>query len=247
MSGTRSRFLKAPATEVLVVAHGQPSKPAPSEQALSALSALLAAQLPDWTVFSATLASPNSLECAMEKLSDGALVYPFFMADGWFVRHALPGRLKDRNFEVLPPLGLEAALPSLAAQMVADRVIQLGWPIKSTQVCLAAHGSARSNMAANAALSFAKRLERLLPFGKIETGFIEQAPFVQDVLRNSVKHTLCVPFLACDGDHFRIDVAEALGASGYSGDVLPVFGHYAGLPEMIAESLKLKSWERIAA
>ena len=45
----------------LIVAHGQPSDPAPAEMELAAIAAAVAAHLPNWNITSATLAYANSL------------------------------------------------------------------------------------------------------------------------------------------------------------------------------------------
>ena len=58
MSGTRSPFRTEQATDrqALIVAHGNPSDPAPQEAALSRLAAQVAKQLPGWGLRGATLA-----------------------------------------------------------------------------------------------------------------------------------------------------------------------------------------------
>ena len=76
----------APLLNALIVAHGQPSDPAPAEAALAALAARVQAHLPARSVGSATLAAPGALETALNRLAPGGAVYPFFMADGIFVR-----------------------------------------------------------------------------------------------------------------------------------------------------------------
>ena len=45
----------------LIVAHGQPSDPAPAAAALEALAVRVAAHLPGWQVDAATLAQPGRL------------------------------------------------------------------------------------------------------------------------------------------------------------------------------------------
>ena len=72
----------------LIVAHGQPSDPAPAEADLAVLAAAIAAQLPDWQISSATLADPDALARAIT--GPFGLVYPMFMAGGWFPTVELP-------------------------------------------------------------------------------------------------------------------------------------------------------------
>ncbi len=77
---------------VLLVAHGQPSDPAPAEAEVAGLAGKVAAALPGWDVGSATLAAPEALQRALQG-ANAPLVFPLFMADGWFTRTALPDRL----------------------------------------------------------------------------------------------------------------------------------------------------------
>ena len=66
----------------LIVAHGQPGEPAPQQAAVEALAARVAGHLPDARVQGATLAMPGALAAA----DDATLIYPLFMATGWFTR-----------------------------------------------------------------------------------------------------------------------------------------------------------------
>ncbi len=87
---------------------------------MRALAAAVAARLPGWRIRGATLASRGTLEAALADLGPGpAMVYPHFMADGWFVRRQLPRRLGEAGHpaaRVLPPFGVDtataAALPA---------------------------------------------------------------------------------------------------------------------------------------
>jgi len=86
----------------LIVAHGQPSDPDPAEAALARLAAEVAARLPaGWQVDSATLAAPAALEAALTR-GGGAplLIYPMFIADGWFTQVNLPARIRAAGIEL---------------------------------------------------------------------------------------------------------------------------------------------------
>ncbi len=92
----------------LIVAHGQPSDPDGPEAEIAALAARVARFLPGWQVGSATLAGIGTLDAAVRRLG-APLVFPFFMADGWFIRVNLPRRLAAAGAEgltVLTPFGI---------------------------------------------------------------------------------------------------------------------------------------------
>ncbi|WP_372887756.1 CbiX/SirB N-terminal domain-containing protein [Shimia sp.] len=247
MSGTRSHSRKAPATEALIVAHGQPSDPAPAEAALARLRDRVQAHLPELRLGSATMANGSRLEEQLATLPEGGLVYPLFMANGWFVRTALRRRIGERPLRVLPPLGLDPELPALAAGLLKAALDAGGLEAEKTQLMIAAHGSAHGHAAAEAALAFARRLDGLLPFARVSTGFVEQAPRLPDLSREINAPCLCLPFFAMDGDHMKEDVRQDMAAAGFAGEILPALGTGAGVPELIATALRNAHFEKEAA
>ena len=101
------------------VAHGQPGDPSALQPDLERLAAAVTAQLDGIRVAGATLACPRSLA----RLRGIGAVYPLFMADGWFVRSEMPRRLAAagvEGFAVLPPLGLDPALPGIGAEVARE-------------------------------------------------------------------------------------------------------------------------------
>ncbi|AMY69098.1 CbiX/SirB N-terminal domain-containing protein [Frigidibacter mobilis] len=93
------------AQRALIVAHGQPSDPGPAEAALAEFAARVAECLPgDWTVGAATLAAPGALEAALAPAGNEAaplLIYPMFIADGWFTQVNLPSRIREAGLEII--------------------------------------------------------------------------------------------------------------------------------------------------
>lgn len=226
---------KTAARTAILTAHGQPSAPVPPEEALARTAAAVSAFLPGWEIRSATLASPGRLE---EVMQDGAVIYPFFMARGWFTAKVLPGRLEGRRYRMAEPFGLSAGLPGLVAEAVQGEAADRGWRLSETRLLLAAHGSARGPKAAEAAESFAQRLAPLLPGCALSLGYVEQAPTIEDAARPLPAQTLCLPFFAQAGDHVTGDIPEALEAAGYEGAVMPVTGALPGVPALIAEAIR---------
>ena len=106
----------------IIVAHGQPSDPAPAEAEIAALATSVAAHLPGWDIRSATLAAPGALDRAVAGLT-APLIFPFFIADGWFIRTALPDRLAKAGVSdatVLTPFGLLPQVRALAGDVAAE-------------------------------------------------------------------------------------------------------------------------------
>lgn len=219
----------------ILVAHGQPSAPQPPESALRDLARDVGSHLPGWEVRSATLASPGALEAVMV---DGAIIYPFFMARGWFTSKVLPDRLQGRDYIMATPFGLDPQLPDLAAEVVGQAQRAAGWPEAALSLLLAAHGSARGPKAAEAAEEFAARLQELLPDATIEPAYVEQSPGIDEMARALPEQTLCLPFFAQSGDHVRQDIPEALADAAFKGTLLPVLGAASGVSALIARAIQ---------
>ncbi len=247
MSGTRSHSQKAPATDALIVAHGQPSNPGPAEDALAALTAKVQACLPDMRLGSATMANGDHLEHMLTGLPEDGMIYPLFMANGWFVQTALRNRLGKSPYSVLTPLGLEPALPAIACRLVQDAASAHKMTAEAASIMIAAHGSARGQAAAESANAFATALRGLLPEFTIQTAFVEQTPHLIDVSQTMAAPCLCLPFFAMDGDHMKDDVRQELTNADFAGPILPALGQTPEIPELIAAALRASRHEREAA
>lgn len=237
MSGTRSPFPKEQVTEALIVAHGQPSEPERAERALAEMAAQVQAHLPEARIGSATLAAPGALQRAVEAFDGPFTVYPLFMAAGWFVTDLLRRRLNGAAASLLPPLGLDSGLADVALRCLRDETGARGWAMGETEVFLAAHGSASGREAARSAQRFAREMRHRMP-GPVQVGFIEEAPFVQEVVSKLGPRALCLPFFAANGRHVRHDLVGALARSDRSDILMPPLGLQPGVPELIARAIR---------
>lgn len=225
----------------VIVAHGQPSDPAPAEAALARLADEID-QLTDWVhVTSATLAAPEALEQVLDGLAGAAVIYPLFMAKGWFVTSALPKRVEGRDVRILDPLGTDPDLPRIAATALSEQLDQRGWRADETDLVIAAHGSGRSRNPSAVAHDFADKLAGLVPFHSVRTGFVEEAPSISDAARGARETALCLPFFACTGGHVLDDVPTELARAGFRGLQLPVVGELGVVKHRIATVLEAEA------
>lgn len=227
--------------EALIVAHGQPGDPEPQQRAVEALAARVQAHatLPDLRVRGATLAMPGALDIA----TDQTLIYPMFMAQGWFTRSELPRRLAlagAAHARILPPFGADPGLPALCRNLLAKAAQAQGWPLAETHILIAAHGSGRSRAPAEAAIKMARDLAPLTT----SCGFIEEAPFLADAARNLPMRTICLPLFASRAEHVTDDLPEALAQAEFHGITLAPVGLAPEIPGMIAESIRAALSER---
>ncbi|MBR9843823.1 MAG: cobalamin biosynthesis protein CbiX [Rhodobacteraceae bacterium] len=223
------------APSVLIVAHGSPSDPDTQEAALTALAAQVDAALPDIRVKGTTLAAPGCFEAAVAGLGT-PLLYPFFMADGYFVRRILGDKAKTHGLTVLPPFGHEPALPSAIETALTDLLATKGWSAADTTLLVAAHGSAVSQKNAETTKALTARLHSALGFASALSGFVEQEPFLGDIARD-LGQAICLPFFALRAGHYIDDVPEALASADFSGPVLPPFIEWPRTADLIAQSL----------
>lgn len=220
----------------LIVAHGSPSDPAPQEAALQGLAARVQSHLPGWRVRGATLAAEGAIDAALEGL-DRPLVYPFFMADGYFTKRVLAPRAQALGLTQLAPFGIEPRLTDCAEAVLNATLQDKQWHARDTALLLAAHGSGVSRTSADSTHAMEAELSRRLPFRLTRSGFIEEPPFVEDQARD-LGQAICLCFFALNAGHMQDDMPQALNAAGFTGPVLPPMIDWPQVPELIAESLR---------
>jgi len=213
---------------LMLLAHGQPSDPLPAAAELEGLAARVAAHLPGWRVVAATLAEPGALE-RLAGLSPG-LVFPVFMASGWFTRVAVPSRLEAAGLS-----GWRQLQPMGVLETVQDLAVRIAIETGAAEILVAAHGSGRSPAPAEVARQVAARIAAEVPAARVDCAFIEEAPFLRDVSGWSAS-AVCLPFFAMAGGHVLEDLPEALAGAGFPGRILPALGLHPEIPALIARA-----------
>jgi sirohydrochlorin ferrochelatase len=224
----------------VIVAHGQPSDPGPAEAEIAALAARVAAELPGWSLRSATLAQEDALARALDG-ADQAFVYPLFMADGWFTQTHLPARLaaaSGARITQVPPFGLDPAVQALTVTLALEAAAAAGRTAQATEILLAAHGSFRSPAPSAVARAMAQLLADRGGFRRVETGFIDQDPQIATVAKSFGPGALCLPFFAARGGHVIDDLPEALAEAGFTGRLLDPVGLDSRVPGLIAAGFR---------
>ncbi len=224
----------------ILVAHGSPADPVPQEAALMALAVRVAFWLPGWHLRGTTLAATGAFESALTALPD-ALIYPVFMAEGWFTRTTLPKRQAaagNISARQLPAFGHEPALLDLLRAEALAGAQAAGLNPAQTTLLLAAHGSKVAPASKAITEVRAAELRDRADFAAVRCGYVEEAPFLADAARD-LGPALCLPFFALRAGHVAQDVPEALAEAGFTGPLLPAIGESAGVARLIAQSLAL--------
>ncbi|MFN3577864.1 MAG: cobalamin biosynthesis protein CbiX [Tabrizicola sp.] len=211
----------------VIVAHGQPSDPRPAGAALEALAAEVGALMPGWSVGAATLAEAGAIARAVAG-RPGGLVFPMFMAGGWFTRVQIPQRLAEAgagDWVVLEPFGCDRSVHDLCVTIVRET--------GADQVILAAHGSFKSSAPSDIALHVAGRIAAETG-AEVTAGFIDQDPRLASL---TGRGGVCLPFFAAAGGHVSDDIPAALAEAGFTGRLLPPVGLDARVPRIIAAAI----------
>ena len=217
----------------LLVAHGQPSDPFPAARALEDLAMQVAAFLPRWSVKAATLAEPLAIARGVAGRECG-LVYPLFMARGWFTKVQIPNRLFEAGasrWKVLEPFGCDPKVQDLCVALVRES--------GADEVIVAAHGSSKSAEPSEVARHVAARIRAETGITRVEVGFIDQAPQLS-TLTGFGPGAVCLPFFAAAGGHVEDDLPRALAEAGFRGRILPPVGADGRVPGLIASALLLE-------
>ena len=239
----------------LIVAHGAPSAPDGPSRVMRALGANVAALLPGWAVRGATLAAPGAIAAALKELPETGLpemgrllVYPHFMADGWFTTEELPRRLgacEAGGFDILPAFGLDPAVLQLCLRRAGEAILAGKYAPGEAALLLAAHGSPADPRPAAAAGAAVRFLARSGLFREVRAGFIDEAPFLADAARIDGP-AICLPFFAGRAGHVERDLPVALAEANFPGPVLPPIGADAAVPGIIAAALAKYDARRVA-
>ena len=215
---------------VLIVAHGQPSDPQPLAAEVAELAARVALLLPGRHVGAATLAEPEALAAAIAAAGSAGLVYPLFMAGGWFTRVHLPRKLAEAGgaaWQVLEPMGCDPAIHQLALTIAKESGAE--------EVLLAAHGSGRSTAPAEIARHVAGMISMRLGLHS-EAVFIDQPPRLAEATGLG-PNAVCLPFFATGGGHVTDDIPAQLEQAWFRGRILPPLGQDDRVPALIAKAI----------
>ncbi|SNR40740.1 sirohydrochlorin chelatase [Paracoccus sediminis] len=222
----------------VIVSHGQPGNPGPQQRAVEDLAARVAACGPGCPVAGATLAMPGALAAVAD---DDSLIYPMFMAEGWFTRSELPRRLAQAGAaraRVLRPFGADPALPGLIVAQVHAAAAAQGWLPRDTTLLLSAHGSQRSQASFTITMALADSIAPHV--ARVVTGFVEQEPFLADAA-TGLTQAVSLPLFALRAEHVLDDLPEALDRAGFTGPRLDPIGLAPEVPALIAASIRAAS------
>jgi sirohydrochlorin ferrochelatase len=224
----------------VIVAHGSPSDPEPAERWIRSLAERVDGMLPGITVRGATLAAAGAFERAIAGAAPlEPLIYPMFMADGWFVRQAIPDRLAAigaGRCRIASPFGRDQRVWALCREAAIQAAARKGWRPADTTLVLAAHGSPSDPRPRDAAERAADFLRGAGVFRSVSCGFVDESPTIAEAAR-VIDPAICLPFFANRARHVMVDLPEMLAAARFSGVTLDPIGLHPRAAGVIARAV----------
>ena len=162
--------------------------------------------------------TPHFSEVLDRTEADNIVIVPVMTSNGYYCTDVLPRELaKNRRYaevrlHLTAPLGTEPRLSILVAQRVREMLTRYEISPDDATVVIVGHGTPRHPASRNATLHLATELTDLHLAAEILTGFLDDEPPVDDVVRRASHDSiLIVPFLIADGRHAAEDVPVRVG------------------------------------
>lgn len=169
------------------------------------------------------------------------LVYPLFMADGYFVRKILRERIDAAGVSamsrILAPLGVDPGLPQLMLNEALRAAATAGFEPSASRLLIVGHGSKIGPASATATRQAAARVAIARRFARVTTAFLEEDPFIEDTLRDTSMPTVVSGFFVGDGMHAGEDVPDAIAETGANAVYAGPIGSAPGIPTLIAAAI----------
>ncbi|MCT4656365.1 MAG: hypothetical protein N4A65_11185 [Cohaesibacter sp.] len=207
---------------VLIVAHGERGGRLDNAH-LIALTQEAQSLLPQIQIECAVLKGDPSIADAWQTLTGKErYIYPFFMSDGFFVSTILPKKIKAAigepfpDLHYLPPFGVSPDLPQVILSRLCDFLDQEGRLDERPPLLIAAHGASIDRQSCLRANELAKEIETSNHFSPVTTAFLDEAPFLEDVIPTLDPRTIVMPHFNGLGSH-AIDDMAALKSKAPSG------------------------------
>ncbi|MEW5962898.1 MAG: CbiX/SirB N-terminal domain-containing protein [Pseudomonadota bacterium] len=192
-------------------------------------------------VLNGTPAFEDALALAAASAARRILVYPFFMADGYFTNRVVPKRIADAGLtercRVLTPLGLDPGLPQLLLAEALATAARAGLDPAASRLLVVGHGSKGPRASIRATEEVAALVAGEQRFQSVATAFLEEPPFLDDMLVGRRPPTVVVGFFSGDGLHASEDVPEAIAAMASDAVYTGAIGSKPGVDGLIVAAV----------
>jgi sirohydrochlorin ferrochelatase len=218
---------------VLLAAHGERGGAANNAR-LAQLVDQVGALLPEADVGSVLVNVEGVVEAAMKACGPRpVVVLPLLFSDGFFMEQRLRPFVAGKAQALAQPLALWPSFAPFLADNLALRLISRS---ADPRVVLVAHGSKQSGPSAVAARSIATRLSAR--YGRVEVGFLEEAPFAADVIAGIEPPYATVGLFFGAGLHGTEDFDVLVSDAPHLPEAAFTVGELPGLAGLVAEEAR---------
>lgn len=184
----------------------------------------------------------DALAAAARSGASRVVVYPVFMADGFFVRTRLAERVAAADlpqpWEIFPPLGIDPELPQIVLNHAVQAAHGAGFAPAASRLLLVGHGSKFGPASADATRTAAAAIAEANVFAGLDTAFLEEPPSVEHVLQAARRQPVVVSgFFSGDGMHASDDVPAAIAKSRCSAVYAGSVGNDSAISALILRRL----------
>lgn len=238
---------------ILLVAHGERGGRLDNARLLE-LADEIRSNLGNVEVEAGVLRGTPSIQDAWQNLTaPNRLVYPFFMADGYFCNRILPKKIAEavgeaaNDLKMLPPFGVSEWIAEGITGALLRELQSIGRAGERAPLMIVAHGASVDKQSSTRARELADALRRTGNFGAVSCSFLDEAPHVEDVIETLLPNSLVLPHFNGLGSHSVDDMAElAERAPKDCHFVMPVGGQSWVGSVMTADIEKALSWSHRA-
>lgn len=157
------------------------------------------------------------------------LVLPLLFSDGYFFEHRLKPHVTGPGRTLRPPLALWRGFAPFVADNLALRTISHA---ADPRVVLVAHGSKTPGRSAACARQVAQAMQAR--YGRIEVGFLEEAPFAGDVVARTEAPWATIGLFQGEGMHGGEDFDVLVSTAPHRPVAAFTVGELPGLPGLVA-------------
>jgi sirohydrochlorin ferrochelatase len=227
---------------LIIAAHGEQQQGAKNESVMRIAQAISAKNIVTEVAVGFIKGRPTVDEALSSLSTARVIVYPLFASSGYFTRDRLVQLLDraesaQRIVSILPPFGLDPGLPALLLKQ-ADQVVRASGLADTTPIILLAHGSRRSSASREATEQIASSLRRLDGRRRVETAFLEERPFVNQVAARVAQPVVVLGLFSGEGVHGAADAKRLVAELGRDDVVyVGVAGSFEGVDDLVASSV----------
>jgi sirohydrochlorin ferrochelatase len=223
---------------ILLAAHGERGGAA-SNARLAGIVGEVGAALPDVDVGSILVNVEGVVERALAACGPRRVVcLPLLFSDGYFYQQRLKAAFLAPQHTLAPPLGLWRTFAPFLCDNLALRTISHA---ADPRVVLVAHGSKETGRSAACARALAGLMQA--SYGRVEVGFLEEAPQASDVIARTEPPWSAIGLFLGEGLHGSEDFDVLISTARRAPVAAFTAGELPGLSGLIAaEARDRLSW-----